>query len=100
MDKAYQKLIDGNRRFSLEKKVDERTSKLELQKQLVLQQSEEINEFMYLASHDIKGPIRSIKGLAELGIIDDNDKNQYFERIKSTSEIKSFAKALVAITNF
>ena len=82
LDVQYKELIN----LELEKKVEERTSKLELQKQLILQQSEEINEFMYLASHDIKGPIRSIKGLSELGMIDDKDKNQYFERIKSTSE--------------
>lgn len=87
LDVQYKELIN----LELEKKVEERTSKLELQKQLVLQQSEEINEFMYLASHDIKGPIRSIKGLAELGMIDDNDKNQYFERIKSTSETLGLA---------
>ena len=46
---------------------------------------------MYLASHDIKGPIRSIKGLAELGMMDEQDKNQYFERIKSTSETLGLA---------
>lgn len=77
--------------LELEKKVDERTLKLELQKQLVQQQAEDINEFMYLASHDIKGSIRSIKGLAELGMMDEQDKNQYFERIKSTSETLGLA---------
>jgi signal transduction histidine kinase len=82
LDVQYKELLN----LELEKKVEERTTKLELQKQFILQQSEEINEFMYLASHDIKGPIRSIKGLSELGMIDDQNKNQYFERIKSTSE--------------
>lgn len=75
----------------LEQKIEERTSKIASQQQLILQQSEEINEFMYLASHDIKGPIRSIKGLSEIGMIDDKDKNQYFERIKSTSETLGIA---------
>ena len=87
LDVHYKELTNKE----LEKKIEERTSKLELQKQFILQQSEEINEFMYLASHDIKGPIRSIKGLSELGMIDDKDKNQYFERIKSTSETLGIA---------
>lgn len=64
----------------LEDKVQERTQELEFKNQ-------QLDSFVYKASHDIKGPLKSIIGLARLGIIDIDDVNarEYFQHIEKSS---------------
>lgn len=65
----------------LEEKVEERTKEIEYKNQ-------QLEAFVYKASHDIKGPLKSIIGLAKLGLLDVEDKNarEYFSHIEKSSE--------------
>jgi signal transduction histidine kinase len=65
----------------LEHKVRERTRELEFKNQ-------QLDAFVYKASHDIKGPLKSIIGLAKLGILDIDDPNarEYFQHIEKSSK--------------
>jgi len=77
----------------LEDKVKERTKELEYKNQ-------QLDAFVYKASHDIKGPLRSILGLAKLGIFDikDNLAQQYFQHIeKSSLRLDSLVNDLLQI---
>jgi len=64
----------------LEEKVKERTKELEYKNQ-------QLDAFVYKASHDIKGPLRSILGLAKLGVIDIKEPlaQEYFKHIEKSS---------------
>ncbi|ABG60702.1 sensor histidine kinase [Cytophaga hutchinsonii] len=64
----------------LEDKVKERTQELEFKNQ-------QLDAFVYKASHDIKGPLKSIIGLAKLGLLDVQDPNarEYFKHIETSS---------------
>lgn len=58
-------------------------------KNVELQRSnEQLDRFVYSASHDIKLPIISIKGLTHLGSIDSNDQNActYFSKIEKQAD--------------
>ncbi|WP_018341867.1 sensor histidine kinase [Cytophaga aurantiaca] len=65
----------------LEGKVQERTKELEYKNQ-------QLDAFVYKASHDIKGPLKSIIGLAKLGLLDVEDESarEYFSHIEKSSE--------------
>lgn len=64
----------------LEDKVKERTHELEFKNQ-------QLDAFVYKASHDIKGPLKSIIGLAKLGLLDVPDLNaqEYFKHIETSA---------------
>jgi signal transduction histidine kinase len=53
-----------------------------------IEKNEELNSFIYRASHDIKGPISSLIGLAKLGQIEKDPAmlNEYFKHVLSSSE--------------
>jgi len=65
----------------LEDKVKERTKELEFKNQ-------QLDAFVYKASHDIKGPLKSIIGLAKLGLVDVKDEHaqEYFHHIEKSSQ--------------
>ena len=54
----------------LEKAVAENARLIGVQNKLLEEQSAELNSFLYSASHDLSGPIKSIEGLINLAIID------------------------------
>ncbi len=64
----------------LEQKVIERTKKLE-------ESNNQLDFFVYKASHDIKGPLKSMMGLASLAIVDveDGKAKEYFEYMLTTA---------------
>ncbi len=65
----------------LESKVLERTKALE-------DKSKELDTFIYRSSHDVKGPLKSILGLASLGLIQarDDDARMLFKHIDQSSK--------------
>ncbi len=65
----------------LEQKVDERTRELQYR-------IEQLDNFVYRASHDIKGPLRSLIGLSMLGAKETRDERmlEYFEHSYKTSQ--------------
>jgi signal transduction histidine kinase len=62
--------IDNSRKDQmnreLEQTVAERTELITIQNKLLKEQSNELNQFLYSASHDLKGPLKSIEGLINL----------------------------------
>ncbi|MFL5730838.1 MAG: sensor histidine kinase [Cytophagaceae bacterium] len=56
----------------LEMLVSQRTELVTVQNKLLEEQSGELNLFLYSASHDLKGPLKTIKGLCNLAEMDKN----------------------------
>ena len=78
----------------LEKTVKQRTSELE-------EANERLETFVYKASHDIKGPLKSIIGLTVVGQKDVQDETarNYFDHIlKSTRKLDNLLMDLLQIT--
>ena len=78
----------------LEEKVKERTKELEFKNQ-------QLDAFVYKASHDIKGPLKSIMGLAKLGLVDIKDEHahEYFKHIeKSTLRLDILLQDLLQVS--
>lgn len=77
----------------LEQKVTERTHELE-------EKNKQLDSFVYKASHDIKGPLKSIIGLTQVGMKEFKDPNvqTYFEHIlKSTKRLDSLLVDLLSV---
>lgn len=70
-----------NKNSQLEKIVGERTQELQIA-------NEQLETFVYRASHDIKGPLKSIIGLTTLGKKDIQDSNAqiYFDHILGSTQ--------------
>jgi len=67
----------------LEQIIQKRTSQIKEKNKLLEIKSEELNLFLYSASHDLKGPLKTIEGLCNLGITDNlTDQRTLFELIK------------------
>lgn len=65
----------------LEKKVEERTAEL-------LRKNSELEQFAYIASHDLQEPLRKIRTFSELlqkGLQKGTPVNNYFEKIQSSA---------------
>jgi signal transduction histidine kinase len=54
----------------LENLVLKRTELISVQNKLLEEQTEELNLFLYSASHDLKGPLKTIDGLCNLAMMD------------------------------
>ncbi len=67
--------------LSLEQKVSERTKEIE-------ERNKQLDTFVYRASHDIKGPLKSMLGLAQLGLMETHEEvsKGYFEHILKSSK--------------
>ncbi|MBW3545341.1 MAG: HAMP domain-containing histidine kinase [Bacteroidetes bacterium] len=63
--------------------------------------NQQLEVFVYKASHDIKGPLRSIMGLTQIGLSDvkDNTALEYFQHIyKSTRRLDNLLMDLLKLT--
>jgi ligand-binding sensor domain-containing protein/signal transduction histidine kinase len=62
--------------LALEKQVLDRTQKL-------VEKNKELDQFLYRAAHDLKGPLARMKGLVNLGLIEIEDEIaiDYFEKL-------------------
>ncbi|MGN6646984.1 MAG: 7TM diverse intracellular signaling domain-containing protein [Cytophaga sp.] len=90
--------IQMNNKLELE--VQRRTYQIEEKNKQLEEKSEELNLFLYSASHDLRGPLRTIDGLCNLGLTDDaSDKKQLFELIKKKlSNLESNISDLNSVT--
>ncbi|MBY0427468.1 MAG: sensor histidine kinase, partial [Cytophagales bacterium] len=74
----------------LETKVAERTKIIQEQNAMLEQKADEINQFLYKSSHDLKGPIKSIEGLCLVAKLETPDKHaDYIQRIQDRTKVLS-----------
>lgn len=71
--------------LQLEDKVKERAEAMVLQKDIIREKIEELNTYIYRTAHDISGPLKSIQGLTNLGLIDAENSTVYFNHIRKTT---------------
>ncbi|HEX8546684.1 MAG TPA: sensor histidine kinase [Cytophagaceae bacterium] len=76
----HNEILKNDQNQELERKVKERTVEIE-------ERNKQLDTFVYRASHDIKGPLRSIIGLSRLGEMEAPDEKikNYFTHILSSS---------------
>jgi signal transduction histidine kinase len=78
----------------LEQKVKERTRELQ-------EKNTQLDTFVYKASHDIKGPLKSVIGLTKVGMKDSSDAvaQEYFKHIlKSTNRLDGLLSEFLSMT--
>ncbi|WP_299255146.1 sensor histidine kinase [uncultured Cytophaga sp.] len=80
-----EKIVTENINKILEERVSERTEVLQIQNEIINEKVDELDTLFYRLSHDIKGPIKSILGLANLGLIDVLDRENYFKLIQGSA---------------
>lgn len=82
----------------LEKKVEQRTSKIKQTMQQLQQINAELDTFIYRASHDLKGPISRIHGLTSLAKLESTSPNdlKYYDLIELVA--KDMNKLLAKLT--
>lgn len=73
-----------NANLELRRIVSERNANLEKLNNELLRTNAELDNFLYKVSHDLKGPISSLEGLTNIGIMDVSDPvaQKYFEMQK------------------
>jgi signal transduction histidine kinase len=74
---------------------------LNLRKTQIEDHNNQLELFVYKASHDIKGPLRSIMGLTQIGMVDvkDDTAQEYFGHIhKSTKRLDNLLADLLRLT--
>ena len=90
LNEAYEEIKSIN--ANLEKMVLSRTEKLN-------KSNAELSEFLYRASHDLKGPLMTLQGLAYLGIRDGEKKfDEILDKVvKTTDEMNSTLNNLLHV---
>ncbi len=86
--------------LSLEKKIDDRTSKIKATLKKLQQINQELDTFIYRASHDLKGPISRIHGLTALAKLQtlDGPNARYFNLIQDTTrEMEMLLSKLIQV---
>jgi signal transduction histidine kinase len=74
---------------------------LKVQRAQIEDHNQQLEVFVYKASHDIKGPLRSIMGLTQLGLHDVQDAGaqEYFQHIhRSTKRLDNLLMDLLKLT--
>jgi hypothetical protein len=94
-------LMKENLNKELEQKVKEKTEALLMQKNIIEEKAKALDTFIYKASHDIKGPLKSLIGVATLGMKDTSDYAPiYFKHVlKTARKLDAIVKDLLHITN-
>jgi signal transduction histidine kinase len=72
----------------LETRVDERTKELNDSNDALTKVNGEMDNFIYKTSHDIRGPLASLKGICNVAIMDVNDSTAlgYLKKLDNTAE--------------
>lgn len=90
---AQRKIAETNEELkasnsSLEEMVSERTARLRRTNENLIQANQELDLFIYRASHDLRGPIASILGLTKIAKIEEQKQAQmsYLEMLEKTAD--------------
>lgn len=88
----------------LEEKVKERTKELQLSNDYLKKSNKELEQFAYITSHDLKEPLRSINGFAnllsrELNVDDTSNAGEYISFIKDkTKQLNTLISDILTYT--
>ncbi len=74
----------------LSNKLKDSSRAISLQGSLIKEREAEIETLFYRLSHDIKGPLKSIKGLALLGLMEEGSDKKYYDMILERLEHLNF----------
>jgi signal transduction histidine kinase len=71
----------------LETKVNERTQELKKSNEALLKSNADLDQFIYKTSHDIRGPLASLRGVCNLAMIEIQDPKavDFFEKLNATA---------------
>ncbi|MCF6351868.1 MAG: HAMP domain-containing histidine kinase [Cyclobacteriaceae bacterium] len=73
--------------FGLEQKVTERTQELELHSQELVKHNNELEQFSFTVSHNVRGPIARLLGLTDLFTkLDANEQGTIIKQIRATTK--------------
>jgi len=85
----------------LEERVNQRTTELNKAYSDLMEMHKELDTFIYRSSHDIKGPITTIMGLCNVGLMDVKDvkAHDYFKKVFHTSEkTQNMLRRILSVT--
>jgi len=76
-----------NSNVDLDKKVNERTIELDRSNHELEKAVKDLDQFIYKTSHDLRGPIATMQGIINLGVMDSVDKKSkdYFNTLHNVS---------------
>lgn len=76
-----------NQNLVLEQQVKERTKELFESNESLSKANDELDNFIYKTSHDIRGPLASLKGMCNVAMLDVKDKLalQYLEKLDTSA---------------
>lgn len=77
---------EAQQRLFLEQELQMNLLKISTQNQIIQEKTDDMDTFLYRASHDLKGPLRSIDGLCSLGQKEPEQAPVYFRLISNTSK--------------
>lgn len=79
-------LLSSN--YNLDKELKEKNSELEKANESLLRVNEELDNFIYKTSHDIRGPLASLKGMCNVALMDVKDALalNYLKKLDITAE--------------
>lgn len=85
--KEQNRLLERQNEY-LDKQVEAKTADLEKANQSLKQVNEELDNFIYKTSHDIRGPLASLKGMCNVAIMDVKDEValDYLRKLDLTAE--------------
>jgi signal transduction histidine kinase len=93
LEKAKETIEEKNNELilsnaKLEKRVKERTKELNNSNEALKKVNEELDHFIYKTSHDIRGPLSSLKGITNLAIRDSRDEtiSEYLQKLDFTTD--------------
>ncbi len=85
--------------LQLEEKVKERAEAMVLQKDIIKEKIDELDTYIYRTAHDISGPLKSIHGLTNLGLLEPESSSVYFNHIqKTTAHLEGLVQDLYRIS--
>jgi signal transduction histidine kinase len=81
------KQLEGKNKY-LDREVEAKTIDLERANQSLKQVNDELDNFIYKTSHDIRGPLASLKGMCNVALMDVQDPValDYLRKLDSTAE--------------
>lgn len=82
------KSIIEMKNLELDKKVADKTADLEKANESLIKVNEELDNFIYKTSHDIRGPLASLKGICNVALMDVKDEVAigYLSKLDLTAE--------------